>query len=216
LPRTGEDSSVCTERPWAVRGLWRVSSASKGRSTLSSRPTGRQTGGSLYQEWTQAHPTWNVWALPLFGDAKPVAILQGERGVYAARLSPDGKWIAYASFETGPPEVYIERFMEPGEKKQISRGGGSHPRWTRDGRELVYWADPGQGGASAVDLEFTSTGFRASIPRTLISVPILNLIDGRPHYDVTRDGQRFLLRQPARPQQPAITMIINWTEKLKK
>jgi serine/threonine protein kinase/Tol biopolymer transport system component len=164
----------------------------------------------LYQVRTQQHPDWSVWALPLFGDRKPVAAVQGEH-VSNAHVSPDGHWIAYTSFETGRNEVYIQRFMEPGEKKPIAPGGGAHPRWTRDGHELVYWKDPGKGGGvAAVDLDFTPSGVHVGPPGPLVSTPILNLIDARPHYDVTRDGERLLLRQPAGPQQPAITVIVNW------
>ena len=112
----------------------------------------------LFQISTQAHPVWEEWALPLTGDGKPVAVLRGGGRKYAGRLSPDRKWIAYVSFETKFPEVWVERFMSPGDRRQISQGGGTHPRWTRDGRELVYWADPGRGGLAAVDLEFTDSG----------------------------------------------------------
>jgi Tol biopolymer transport system component len=173
----------------------------------------------LYSVQTETHP-WNAeWALPLSGDRKPVPILQSESREYrryGGRLSPDGHWIAYFSFETGSPEIYIERFMTHTDKKQISRGGGSHPRWTRSGRELVYWSDPGRGGVASVDVDLTPSGVRAGTPKPLISTPILNLIDGRPHYDVRRDGQRFLLRQPAGSGPPTITVIVNWSEKLKK
>jgi Tol biopolymer transport system component len=168
----------------------------------------------LYDVTTQRHPMQSVWALPLFGDHKPVEVVPGEH-VYGGHISPDGRWIAYVSFETGSPEVYIQRFMEPGEKKQISRDGGAHPRWARDGRELVYWVDPGRGGVAAVDLDFTPSGVRVGPPRTLVSTRVLGLIDGRPHYDVTRDGERLLLRQPAGPQQPAITVIVNWMARTK-
>jgi serine/threonine protein kinase/Tol biopolymer transport system component len=163
----------------------------------------------LYDVTTQGHPRWSVWALPLFGDRKPVEVVPGDH-VYAAHISPDGRWIAYSSFETGSPEIYIQRFLEPGERKQISRGGGTHPRWTRNGRELVYWVDPSRGGVAAVDLDFTPSGVHVGPPRVLVSTPVLNLIDARPHYDITRDGERLLVRQPAGPQQPAITVIVNW------
>jgi Tol biopolymer transport system component len=167
----------------------------------------------LYQAQTQEHPAWSVWALPLFGDRKPVAVVQGEH-VSNAHVSPNGYWIAYTSFETGRNEVYIQRFMEPGEKKPISPGGGAHPRWTRDGRELVYWVAPGD-GVAAVDLDFTPSGVHVGPPRPLVSTPVLPLIDARPHYDVTRDGERLLVRQPAGPQRPAITVIVNWMARTK-
>ena len=79
---------------------------------------------------------WNNFALPLFGDRKPIHLFGPEFSPYGARLSPDGKWIAYTSFETGPSETYVQRFLAAGQKQQVSFGGGVHPRWTADGREL--------------------------------------------------------------------------------
>jgi Tol biopolymer transport system component len=170
----------------------------------------------IYQVTTLDGPLWTVWALPLFGDRKPVEVLHGDKTIYGARVSPDGRWIAYSSFETGTAEIFIQRFLAPGEKKRISQGGGAHPRWTRDGRELVYWVDPGRGGVAAVDLDLTSSEVRVGPPRTLVSLPVLTLIDGRTHYDITRDGERILVRQPAGPQRPAITMIVNWMARASK
>jgi hypothetical protein len=88
-----------------------------------------------------------------------------------------------------------------------------HPRWTSGGRELVYWAIPG--GLNAVTLTPSASGLRVGRPRPIIQAPVLSLIDGRTHYDVTRDGKRFLLRQPAGPQGPGIKVIVNWTARLK-
>ena len=161
-----------------------------------------------------------VWALPLVGDRRPIPVVENEFFNYAARLSPDGRWISYSSLETGAFEIYVQRFMAPGEKKQISRGGGSHPRWSSDGREIVYWANPSSvlnpEGLVSVSLELGDADFRAGVPKALITTPIPTLIDARPHYDVTRDGRRFLLRQAAGPPGPAITVILNWTDRSKR
>jgi Tol biopolymer transport system component len=154
-----------------------------------------------------------MWKVASGGEAKPVPILQGESNFYGGRLSPDGQWMAYLSYETGAPEVYVQR-STGGDKKQMSRGGGAHPRWTADGRGLVYWAVPA--GVASVDLETSGSPLRIGSPKTLIATPILPLFDSRSHYDVTRDGQHFLLRQPAGAKPSAITVMVNWTEKLKK
>ena len=86
-----------------------------------------------------------------------------------------------------------------------------HPRWT-SAREIVYWS-PG-GGLSAVTLELGAAGFRPSAPRPLIHEPILTLMDARTHYDVTRDGQRFLLHRAAGERGAPVKVLLNWTEEL--
>lgn len=155
-----------------------------------------------------------IFALPLFGDRAPIHLAGPEFGPYGARLSPDGRWLAYVSFESGPSEVYVQRFLEPGQKQRISNGGGNHPRWTNNGRELVYGVV--LGGIDAVDFNSDGTNFRIGPRRPLVQAPVLTLIDGRTKYDVTRDGQRLIVRQPAGPQGPGIGVILNWTERLKQ
>jgi serine/threonine protein kinase len=154
----------------------------------------------------------SVWAVPLLGDRKPFQVIEGKFFPYSAHVSPDGQWLAYASLDSRY-EVYVQRFPGPGQKKQISTDGGAHPRWTADGRELVYWAVPR--GIEAVSFEATGSTFRIGPRRTLVQSAVLNLIDARTHYDITRDGRRLLLRQPAGPQEAGLSVILNWTEKLK-
>jgi hypothetical protein len=149
----------------------------------------------------------------LIGDPAPVQVVDGRFAPYAAHISPDGQWLAYASLDTGRYEVYVRRFPGPGQKQQISSNGGTHPRWTSDGRELVYWAVPR--GIEAVSFEATGSTFRIGPRRTLVQPAVLSLIDARTHYDITRDGRRLLLRQPAGPQEAGLSVILNWTEKLK-
>jgi serine/threonine protein kinase/Tol biopolymer transport system component len=153
-----------------------------------------------------------VWALPLAGDRTPIQLLDGAFAPYAARLSPDGNWLAYTSFKTGAAEVYVRRFLMPGQDEQISHGGGVHARWTKDGRELVYWAVPG--GLDAVDFTSNGSTFTIGARRPLVQSPVLSLIDGRTHYDVTRDGRRLLARQPVGPPGAAIAVVLNWAEQL--
>ena len=172
------------------------------------------SGDGKYILYTQATLSGrSVWALPLFGDRTPIKVLDEQFRPYAARLSPDGQWMAYVSFDTGPSEIYVQRFMAPGQKQQISHGGGVHPRWTADGRELVYWAVPR--GIDAVSFDATGSTFRVGPRRTLVQQPVLSLIDTRTHYDITRDGMRLLVRRPAGPQQAGVSVILNWAEKVK-
>jgi Tol biopolymer transport system component len=156
---------------------------------------------------------WASFAMPVAGDRQPIRLLPEATGPSSVRLSPDGRWIAYTSFDTGITEVYVQPFLAAGDRKQISTGGGTHARWTMNGRELVYWAVPQ--GIHAVSFEPAGSTFRLGPRRVLLASPVLNLIDARPHYDVTRDGKRLLVRQPAGPQQAGLNVILNWTSKLK-
>ena len=167
----------------------------------------------LYQLRGSVMRGWSIWALPLFDDRKPIRLMDEEFSPYGPHLSPDGKWLAYNSFESGPLEVFVRRFLADGPKKQISHDGGVHPRWTRDGKELVYWSPPG--GIYSHTISMTESTITVGPRQTLLDRPVLSLIDGRTHYDITRDGTRLLVRQPAGPTGPGIKVILNWTSKLK-
>jgi hypothetical protein len=97
---------------------------------------------------------------------------------------------------------------------QASRDGGTHPRWSADGRHLFYWAQPG--GIKVVDIEVVGDLLRPGEPRSVVAVPVAELIDARPHYDVTPDGRRFLLRQPMVAAEPPIGIIVNWRGKMRR
>ncbi len=155
---------------------------------------------------------WSIWALHV-SDRKATQLVDDQFSPYGGRLSPDGKWLAYNSFEAGPAEVFVRPFQGDRPKKQISHGGGVHPRWTQGGKELVYWAPPG--GILANEITITGSTIRLGPARTLLDRSVLNLIDGRTHYDITRDGARLLVRQPAGPPGPGIRVIMNWQSKLK-
>jgi Tol biopolymer transport system component len=151
-----------------------------------------------------------VFALPLTGGGKPIQVTHNGSRNYGGHVSPDGKWIAYSSNEAGAFDLYVERFLAPGQRTRIARG--VHPRWSSDGHEVVYWEEPG--GLMSVTLTFEGERFRASPPQPLVTSRILVLMDGRTHYDATADGQRFLLRQPAGTPGSSVTAIANWTARI--
>ena len=91
------------------------------------------------------------WVLPRFGDGKPYLFLHGDFNVGEGRFSPDGRWLAYSSDESGRAEVYVTPFPHGGSKWQVSLAGGSNPRWRRDGRELYYMAADSKLMAAEVD-----------------------------------------------------------------
>jgi Tol biopolymer transport system component len=166
-----------------------------------------QDGHILYQQLQRS-----VWAFLLSDAHAEVPLANRQSPSYDARLSPDGKWLAYASYESDRFDVFVERFPGGSPRKQVSNGGGTHPRWT-NATELVYWVPPD--GIKSTELSLFDQGIRVGTTRTLVAQPVAGLIDARTHYDITRDGQHILVRQPAGPPSPGIRVIVNWMAKLK-
>ena len=155
--------------------------------------------------------TSDIWALPLFGDRKPFPVAQTEFSESQGTFSPDGRWIAYTSDETGQPNVYVQPFLRAGGKHPISPNGGRNPHWRADSKELFYLDAAGAMTAVPIDLTASSP---AGLPKTLFPADAFSVYN---MYAVTRDGQRFLVN---RPQNTAIatplTVIVNWTSTLQK
>jgi len=140
-------------------------------------------------------------------------------------VSPDGRWIAYTSNLSGRNEVYVQRFPLSGERvQQISNNGGAPKRWRRDGRELFYISPDEK--LMAVEIK-TSPRFEAGSPTQLfqLRLPMSQRLDAiRNHYDVSVDGQRFLVNTvtgprtggPGEPTSAPITVTLNWAANLKK
>ena len=136
-----------------------------------------------------------------------------------ARFSPDGRYIAYTSDESGKNEVYVQPFPQPsGGKWPVSKGGGNQPQWRRDGKELFYISADSK--MMAVDVNTTPV-FSNGNPRALFAAPIWG--GGTSHnvtrYGVTPDGRKFLINtlaaDAAAPASP-ITVVLNWQMALKK
>ena len=161
----------------------------------------------------------DVWVLPVTGteDARPVATSRFGEG--SAKFSPDGRWIAYSSNESGREEVYVQPFPGVGPKLQISNGGGTDPVWRRLGGELYYRQDDKMMAVSVS----TVPVFRASAPRQLwegVYSAGTGSSCGMPgvssaSYDVTPDGERFLMVQEDETYSTKIVVVVNWIEELK-
>jgi serine/threonine protein kinase len=165
----------------------------------------------------------NLWLLPLFGDRKPVPFLQTPFDEPQAQFSPDGRWVAYVSNESGRYEVYVVPFPGPGGGKwQISTAGGRLPRWRHDGKEIFYLAADNKLMGAVVNAEGSSIEVGAVRPlfqtRAANSAGSQGLIGGGAYtYDVSADGQRFLINTAIAPGQTApITIVVNWTAGLRK
>jgi Tol biopolymer transport system component len=129
-----------------------------------------------------------------------------------AQISPDGRWIAYTSNESGRNEVLVRSFPSADAKWQVSQNGGGFARWRGDGRELFFYAADGRLYAVPVD---TKAVFRMGTPTPLFEARMLNGPNNgvglRQQYDVSRDGQRFLLNVTADDTLPSpITIVLNW------
>jgi hypothetical protein len=160
------------------------------------------------------HPdtSWDVWALPLSGDRKPIPIGRTERGEREGQLSPDLRWIAYDSSESGRRDVWIQAFPPTGSRWQISTGGGFSPRWRGDSRELHYVAADGR--LMAVPIGDGNTPDPGA-PRALFKTMFREGAYGS--YAVSGDGQRFLMKvPPAAGDLTPITVIVNWPATLKR
>jgi dipeptidyl aminopeptidase/acylaminoacyl peptidase len=185
---------------------------------LNSGPTDWSPDGRfLLYEQSGEKTGFDLWLLPLFGDRKPMPYLQTQFDEGQGRFSPDGHWVAYASTETGRPEVYVQTFPASGGKWQISNGGGMLPLWRRDGKELFYVV-PAVGRLMSVEVK-TSPQFEPSAPKFLFQAPfaLTHQMDAGNHYAVSADGQRFLLNLPIQENASSpITVVLNWTAGLKK
>jgi len=156
---------------------------------------------------------WDIWALPMdgSGDASPVVATRFLDS--RPRFSPDGRWIAYESDESGRSEIYVRQFPGPGGRWQVSTSGGSEPWWSADGREIFYI----DGDENLVSVAVRAADvFTADLPEVLFEARVTQRIQ-RGHYLVASDGERFLTVSPVESQTiPPMTVVLNWDAALSK
>jgi len=153
---------------------------------------------------------YDIWTLTP-SDHKTQIFLQTKANESAPQFSPDGHWLAYASEESGRFEIYVVPYPGPGGKWQISSDGGREPLWNRNGREL-FFRNGNKMMAAPID---TQHGFSAGTPKMLFQGQYVTLANSTPNYDVTADGQKFLmLKSTVQPTQ--INVVVNWFEELKQ
>jgi eukaryotic-like serine/threonine-protein kinase len=165
-------------------------------------PDGRTIVFHTYAATTGA----DVWTMSADGSG-PKPLLNGTYDEMQAQLSPDGQWIAYTSFESGHGEIYVRSIADAQRRWQMSAGGGTDPRWRGDGGELFYLS---------ADSKLTAVEFAAAsgpgTPKPLFAVSVIP--PGMPYlsnYDVTDDGQRFLIKLPVHDLTSApVYVITNW------
>jgi len=155
----------------------------------------------------------DLWVQSVDAGGDPVPFARSQFNKTQAQVSPDSRWIAYTSLDTGHDEVYVDSFPMAGNRRQVSVGGGMQPRWRRDGSELFYLAPDQMLMAMPVTSKsgYFDAGRATPLFRTRL-VPIGSQISGiEALYDVTPDGQRFLINGPPADPGPPITVVLNWT-----
>jgi serine/threonine-protein kinase len=174
----------------------------------------------------QYFPSGNkgIWTLAMDGSSnvKPSQFLESRFELWHPELSPDGKLMAYVSTESGTPEVYVQPFPGPGEKTRISTAFGFDPLWTADGRELIFRAFTAEGKQLFMSVPIRSISpFQFDAPRLLFEAKTNEYDSTAPErgWDISPDGQRFLLAKPVTVADPPVTtlqVVLDWVEELRR
>jgi Tol biopolymer transport system component len=181
------------------------------QSTGQKRPLSWSSDGRfLLVSEIDSKTTFDLWVLPMTGERKPTPWLNTPFRETHGQFSPDGRWVAYQSNESGSFEIYVQPFPAASAKWQLSIGGGTQPRWRADGKELFFIAPDAKLMAAAVTA--SATTFEAAPPVALFQTRIVGSSSGllKHHYAVSRDG-RFLINETAEASTATpITLILNW------
>jgi serine/threonine protein kinase/Tol biopolymer transport system component len=214
------------------RDLYQKSSSGAGAEELllesshdKSAPDWSADGRFMLYWSVDPHTGYDLWVLPMDGDRKPWAFLKTTFNERAGAFSPDGRWVAYMSDETGQMEIYVRPFggdaasgaaANAAAQWQVSTAGGVHPRWRRDGRELYYLGPPSE--MMAAPITVTGATLTPGTPVALFHTRVLgggtDTLQGR-QYDVTRDG-RFLINTVLDDPSAPITLLQNWKPEVRK
>jgi eukaryotic-like serine/threonine-protein kinase len=154
----------------------------------------------------------DIWILPIDGDRQPVTWLKTKFNEWGPAFSRDGKWLAYASDESGQYEVYVRPYPGPGGRHQISTAGGEEVLWSSDGRTL-YYRDGPRWFAAAVEMQ---PEFRVASTKEMFEGPFLNVPGVS--YDVAPDGKHFVMIEENQKQLPItqLNVVLNWFSELKR
>jgi serine/threonine-protein kinase len=192
-------------------GAERLTTSENGQWPGSWSPDGRMLA------FTEADPTtgYDLWVLKLEGDRKPRPFLQTPSNESGPIFSPDGRWLAYVSDESGRQEIYVRPFPGPGGKMQISTEGGNEPMWARNGRELFYR----NGDKMMVTAVETQGVFAASQPKQLFEGHYETSYNAfERDYDISPDRQEFLMVKAAEQESPPtqLNVVLNWSDELRR
>ncbi|MBD3872286.1 MAG: protein kinase [Acidobacteria bacterium] len=197
------------------RGLYRKDASGVGPAELlldvadgAGPNTWSSDGRFLLYNTQGADTTWDIWALSMDGSGEAFPVLQSEFFEVRPSFSPDGKWFAYESNESGRSEVYVRQFPGPGGQWQVSTDGGSEPVWSAVGNEVIFLDVAGN--LSVVPVE-TGATFTAGLPEVLFDPAVFPTLQ-RNRYLATSDGERFLVLATMSGEsiRPA-TVVLNWS-----
>jgi Tol biopolymer transport system component len=191
-------------------GLERLTTSQYANVPMSWSPDGKLLA------FLEVNPTtgYDIWVLRM-DDRKAQLFLRTPFNESVPRFSHDGRWLAYVSNESGRYEIYVQPYPGPGGKWQISTEGGTEPAWNPNGRELFYRSGDKM---MAVDIA-TQPSFTVGKPQMLFEGPYMPTPLTNPNYDVSPDGQRFLMLKPSESAEAAptqINVVLNWFEELKQ
>ena len=215
----GNHLAFISDREGPLNAFWQLADGSGGLERLRTSeyaavPGSFSPDGQLLAFFEFAPETgYDLWVLRL-SDRKAQPFLRTKFNEASPVFSPDGRWLAYVSDETGRYEVYVQPYPGPGGKYQVSTEGGTEPLWNPKGKELFYRSGE---EVIAVDVA-TQPTFVAGKPRVLFQGPYRTTSILMPFYDVSPDGQRFLMIKPSEQTSSLnqIVVVQNWTEELKQ
>ncbi len=167
----------------------------------------------------QSGPSATIWAMPLNGDRKPFPVVQSgsaQARIFQFRLSPDGRWLAYTSTETGREETYVTHFPSGSGRWQVSQNGGLFPLWRGDSKEIYFMGFNSNATTQVFAASVNGSGdtFESGQVRTLFAISYTAPI-GYP-YDVTPDGQKFIQATSPEGVSTPLVLVTNWIGELKK
>jgi Tol biopolymer transport system component len=150
-----------------------------------------------------------------FPELRPTLFLKANATSKNARFSPDGKWVAYSSNESGRWEIYVTSFPEAHGKWQVSNAGGDQARWRGDGKELFYLSNDSK--IMAVPVK-TGANFDPGTPTALFQANPREMLATSEQfsYDVSNDGQKFLVNTQLKTAMTPMSVVLNWSAKLKQ
>jgi Tol biopolymer transport system component len=222
----GGDAIMFTANPGGIYDIYRKPSTGAGgedlllktpqnKITLDCSPDGRLL---MYQVVVGPGTRSALWVLPLSKDGtdesrKPYPLMQNEFSEFDGRFSPDGRWVAYTSNESGRNEIYVRALSGGSGRWQVSIAGGNGPRWCRDGKELYYLSSDNT--IMAAGIRLTEAAAEISNVHRLFEVPSLEQ-SVYPSFDAGPDGNTFLLNlQNDSQNQAPLTLVVNWDAALK-